>query len=541
MSKGSNYAYYKSLPENLNSFKLTPNSISENQIETNLSLIENGRRECLIQNMKESYSKNSPNFLSFKTTKRNHEEQNNGPSNQNSAEKMFDQIIKLTYICYKNPLPKEEANQQRNDDNSPSHFLKPKSFFSLRKSQKKGKDIKKNLSSSEIILNKEYTIVNQAKNNEKENLAHDSQISINRPFTLGQHTKNDSKTCNIVITNECDTDADAEKTAQKISIENSYISACASTSVIDSVQPNTCFIPSLEYLINNSKSDLFSTQLAIANIAAVAADSEDMNNKNSANVNENVLQTFLMVVAPSTSESKHKLSQLDLTSVASDYSVNFNEKMASYTLQNLMSNETPANLNSTPYYAASGVLGNLNNKLINEQIMRTCMGYLDFIKTKHVKQRRLQAIKNKISGFILLTVLFLFLIALGLVMAISLTKTISKVIIGQSNETIPLANAKNQIEKLKAELNSIVEVNKRTWESKIRNEIKGFLAGLNKKIIGDKSLMSKELQLNFEKNVKHLNFIIFNLLNNLYTKNSIDNEYFIEASIHYLRYIEELN
>ena len=125
-------------------------------------------------------------------------------------------------------------------------------------------------------------------------------------------------------------------------------------------------------------------------------------------------------------------------------------------------------------------------------------------------------------------------------MAISLTKTISKVI-GQSNETIPIANAKKHIEKLKTELTSIVEVNKRIWESKIRNEIKAFLVGLNKKIIGDKSLMSKELQLSFEKNVKNLNFIIFNLLNNLYTKNSIDNEYFIEASIHYLRYIEELN
>ena len=524
MSKNKKaYAYYKSLPENLNTFKLAQNASGDYQIESNINLSDNERKECLVHNLSEIGDRKNSKHLSLKKSKKIFEEQNNDINSQNlgsknSAEKIFDQFIKFTYICYKTPLSKDEAN-------SSSNFLKPKSFFSLKKSLKKRKD-STNLSASDIILNKEFSATNQKKYNNSD------LTEMNSPASTNNHAKQDSKTCNIVITNENECDIYEEKNAQKISLENSFISAAASTSVIDQQQNNTCFIPSLEYLINNSKSDLFSTQLAIANIAAVAADSEDAY-KNSVN-NENVLQTFLMVVAPNTAESKQKLSQLDLTSVASDFSVNINEKFASMALQNQKSNEIPTNLNLNSYYATSGVMS-LNNKLINEQIMRTCMGYLDFIKTKHAKERRLQVIRNKISGFILLTILFLFLLGLGMIMAISITRTLSRVI-GQPNETNPIVSSANkQNEKLKNELKSIVEVNKRTWESKIRNEIKHFLAGLNKKIIGDKSLMSKELQISFEKNVKSLNFIIFNLLNNLYTKNSIDNEYYIEASIHYLR------
>ena len=177
-SKRANYAYYKSLPENLNTFKLLPNSNSETQAD---QITENGTKNGYVllkhNDSNEQYTaKNSSNFLSSRKSKRSlnkstlqvDSELSTGLNNQNlhsknSAEKMFDQILKLTYICYKNPLSKEDNNNTSVDYGSP-HFLKPKSFFSLRKSLKKKKDYK-NLSASEIILSKEFPAVNKnAKN-----------------------------------------------------------------------------------------------------------------------------------------------------------------------------------------------------------------------------------------------------------------------------------------------------------------------------------------------------------------------------------------
>lgn len=67
---------------------------------------------------------------------------------------------------------------------------------------------------------------------------------------------------------------------------------------------------------------------------------------------------------------------------------------------------------------------NTNTKQINDQIMRTCMGYLDYVNKKHNKERHIQKVRNKISGFVLLTLVFLMIFSLGLVMSVFLTKAI---------------------------------------------------------------------------------------------------------------------
>lgn len=60
--------------------------------------------------------------------------------------------------------------------------------------------------------------------------------------------------------------------------------------------------------------------------------------------------------------------------------------------------------------------------------MRACMGYLDYINKKHNRERRIQIIRNKISGFVLLTIVFLLIFGLSLVMTFFLGRAFTKVL-----------------------------------------------------------------------------------------------------------------
>ena len=64
----------------------------------------------------------------------------------------------------------------------------------------------------------------------------------------------------------------------------------------------------------------------------------------------------------------------------------------------------------------------------NNEIMRTCLGYLDHINKKHTKERQRQAIRNKISGVVLLALVFFVVFGLGIVMSIYLVKSLTHVI-----------------------------------------------------------------------------------------------------------------
>lgn len=59
----------------------------------------------------------------------------------------------------------------------------------------------------------------------------------------------------------------------------------------------------------------------------------------------------------------------------------------------------------------------------NEHIMRTCLGYLDYINKKHMRERQLKVIRNKISGVVLLAIVFIMIFGLGIIISIYLVKS----------------------------------------------------------------------------------------------------------------------
>lgn len=56
------------------------------------------------------------------------------------------------------------------------------------------------------------------------------------------------------------------------------------------------------------------------------------------------------------------------------------------------------------------------------------MGYLDYINKKHNRERRIQIIRNKVSGFVLLTIVFLLIFGLTLVMTFFLGRAFTKML-----------------------------------------------------------------------------------------------------------------
>lgn len=56
------------------------------------------------------------------------------------------------------------------------------------------------------------------------------------------------------------------------------------------------------------------------------------------------------------------------------------------------------------------------------------MGYLDYINKKHSRERRMQIMRNKVSGFVLLTIVFLLIFGLSLVMTFFLARAFTKML-----------------------------------------------------------------------------------------------------------------
>lgn len=242
------------------------------------------------------------------------------------------------------------------------------------------------------------------------------------------NSKSDEITpCSIII-NECEDNSQNEtKIIQENIASNSNLSVNQTADLMNKTNI-------LEYLLNNQKS--LNTKLAIANIAAAAAQSDLDENFNFSSSNHTLLQTLLMdLMAPPIAVS----SQFDLSSTASTEPVDVD---ISLIYQHQVTNEsvTASNLNNTQIsgskqvelnqtfnnsFNTNFVALNNNKKQVNDQIMRTCMGYLDYINKKHTRERQIQTIRNKISGFILLTLVFLMIFGLALVMTFCLTKIIT--------------------------------------------------------------------------------------------------------------------
>lgn len=213
----------------------------------------------------------------------------------------------------------------------------------------------------------------------------------------------------------------------------------------------------LEYLINNSKSSSESNEKFsnLATLAALMNLGDEMNTRfdmiNS--TNETALRNFLMeLVSPplaavssqfdlSSAESCEPVAGVELqfnlqnqlnseNNLANNSNSVYNKLPVDSSSFNLNGNSTNVNTNSN-----TNTIGNVNStnsanskKQLNEQIMRACMGYLDYINKKHNRERRIQIIRNKISGFVLLTLVFLLIFGLALVMTFCIGKAFSKML-----------------------------------------------------------------------------------------------------------------
>jgi hypothetical protein len=98
------------------------------------------------------------------------------------------------------------------------------------------------------------------------------------------------------------------------------------------------------------------------------------------------------------------------------------------------------NFNNSSFNAHTNHMN--SKKQINDHIMRTCMGYLDFINKKHNRERRLQTIRNKISGFVLLTMVFMMVFGLALIMTFSLTRELTKIINNKTQNSLSVNHQK---------------------------------------------------------------------------------------------------
>ena len=107
----------------------------------------------------------------------------------------------------------------------------------------------------------------------------------------------------------------------------------------------------------------------------------------------------------------------------------------------------------------------------NEQIMRTCLGYLDHINKKHTRERQIQAIKNKISGIVLLTLVFLMVFGLGVIMSIYLVKSLTDIMKQKPGE--------NNFQSKTNNTNELVKNETRNFHFETKLEI---VSGFNKEL-----------------------------------------------------------
>ena len=534
-----------------------------------------------------------------------------------NKEKKFDKTFKRF----------QSLNQHRN---RPDIYFKNRAFTTIKKSINKAKqersslgflnpnDLPINKPNSPKLNNLKFEMPSLIEINE---INHHSKILTTPPASSSNHGTpiHDSRNLSIII-NECDDNLDNGNTNARNLNENT--ASNSNLSAVYNNQPELTkqnILASLEYLINNSKGNL-NTKIAIANIAAAAAvtDSDDMNN-------DNVLQTLLMdLMVPPLAVS----SQLDLSSTASTdandlsliYQINNNESLVNLqnnkqfelntsnlnTIVNLNSNSATiingSNTNTNFNACYQTPMPSFNKKQINEQIMRTCMGYLDFINQKHTRERRLQTIKNKISGFVMLTIVFLVIFGLAMIMTFFITNALTNIIkkrvssIAGSAEDSPgegfnvtkqsidedsqgsinvdglnalgLINLhKNELDssiysqklKIKTNLTSSnhtlakpigikrhesIDLVRNYWELSIKNEIKKFINNLHTNIIFNKTF-GASLRSNLDKNLNTIQIEIFKLIftssQPISNSNELNSYVPEETSLHYMNKIEEIN
>lgn len=158
----------------------------------------------------------------------------------------------------------------------------------------------------------------------------------------------------------------------------------------------------LEFLVKNQKN--FNTNCTIANIATAAAANSD---QDASSQGKQFFETLMDLIQPSLPIN----SQFDLSSTASNDPIDVEHKSCQKIQTDLNQIDLNVNLNQ--------------KKQVNDQIMVNCLDYLDYVNKKHNHDRHIQIIRNKISGFILLTSVFLIILSLAVLVFYSMTNIIA--------------------------------------------------------------------------------------------------------------------
>lgn len=177
----------------------------------------------------------------------------------------------------------------------------------------------------------------------------------------------------------------------------------------------------LELLVKNQKN--LNTNCTIANIATAAAANSD---QDASSQGQHFFETLMDLIQPSLPIN----SQFDLSSTASNDPIEIEHK--SFQKIQVELNQIDQNVNSN------------QKKQVNDQIMVNCLDYLDYVNKKHNHDRNIQIIRNKISGFILLTAVFLIILTLAVLVFYSMTNVIG-ISDGQFDQSSELINVSTAI------------------------------------------------------------------------------------------------
>jgi hypothetical protein len=412
------------------------------------------------------------------------------------------------------------------------------------------------------IISKKSLIGSAIKNSRSNLASQQEEVILNqREFDMPSLTEINETTAVTFNTGEFQSDREPVRDVEQESELISHLSIAANQLNVEPNTNKTNLLTSLEYLMNNSKSNVFNTTVAIANIAAAASAAASVDSNLVANDTETALQNFFMdLVIPNVDPS----SVNDTSDLTLIYQQHFIEN------SNLLAptNQSSAGLSGVCNSDGAGLTNiqelhssnfNLNNSNandqmanINSQIMRTCMSYLDYINKKHNKERKTQERRNKISGFVLLTLVFLMIFGLGLIMFYCLTDALAHILkksyVKPSHE--PNKNISAHLDKISsysankiknrdlfsmktagitdntAQLDLIVQ-------KEIRLEAEYFTESLFEKL-------SKRIDITYERqNLVKLQDIVVNLV--LIVLNSNRSIFDENTEQHYFKYIDEID
>lgn len=282
----------------------------------------------------------------------------------------------------------ENLHQESNLDQTK---LQPKRSFSLRRYRRSNlvSNLKHENDDSGMCSTEDFSIY------QKQEKAPDKKLPLKKPILIGkklempsllehnESSKNDVNAQCTILIDECEEPVDLIK----------------STSNLLDYKGNL-----LEYLVKNQKN--FSTNSTIANIATAAAANSD---QDPSCQSQNFLETLMDLMQPPLAIT----SQFDLSSNASNDPIDFELTRPCQKFQvesALIDNSSTLN----------------QKKQVNDQIMMNCLDYLDYINKKHNHDRHIQIIRNKISGFILLTGVFMIIFSLAILVFYSMSHVIAK-------------------------------------------------------------------------------------------------------------------